>query len=606
MEISRLNGYINQAIPYAWDDSESYYEFLGKLLNKVNELVTATNEYFSIDLENHVRDIIQEWYDGGQLATIISDVLGTELAQVQQGFISLSNSVNADISAIEQNVDNKLNALEIHVSDFGAIGDGVTDDREAFQTALNSLEEGMTLIIDKPVSYYRIVNAEHTLLSGTTIEKRANAIENNLLKSLKTSTSNITIKIRGDVKATSLLDNLLELTGENVTIIGEGGKIYGNGEFFDNNPQPSDITKQWYSSLIKTGHRACLKKVNIINPSTVGIHLQGDFSAVDSCIIAGGTTTHGTGTVHFAIYGVGNNNIIRNTLVDVYNGKRVYTGVFILGDNYYIKNNKFSFLEHGIYSYGKNTVVEENYFDGTVSVASAVQIFNVRAVIKNNVMDNSAMGSVALQECAEAQVVGNIITGNENLISVRRYTGSEMPLDNINISDNIIKVTGVTVGSAISLSGDINAKYVNITNNKIYNPKGNLSPALHSGILIFANVGRIQTGFNISDNRIYNGGGQAMLLVNLQNSIVKNNYIIDANQSALTRAVEVRTSCKNILFSNNVIEDTRTPTITTLGFYEEGASGKNVYLNNVFKKITTPISYDPVNGSQIIDSITIT
>ena len=43
---------VNTTTPYAWDDSISLYEFLGKVITKLNELVEEVNLKLPDDFEN--------------------------------------------------------------------------------------------------------------------------------------------------------------------------------------------------------------------------------------------------------------------------------------------------------------------------------------------------------------------------------------------------------------------------------------------------------------------------------------------------------------------------------------------------------------------------
>lgn len=80
-KIELLTGYINSAVPYAWDDSESWFEFLAKMLKKINEVVGATNAYFGVDIESFVTEKLIEWKNDGTLQALISENLETQLTE---------------------------------------------------------------------------------------------------------------------------------------------------------------------------------------------------------------------------------------------------------------------------------------------------------------------------------------------------------------------------------------------------------------------------------------------------------------------------------------------------------------------------------------------
>lgn len=134
--IAKLNSYINSAIPYAWDDSESWFEFLGKVLAKVNEIIEKTNDYFDVDIKQFVVDKLNEWKTDGTLNSIVNIV-----------FEDYDTRIDALAAQIE---DITLNAKH----HFNMIGDG-SDETEKFQTALND-SVGKTLFLPKPITYYYI------------------------------------------------------------------------------------------------------------------------------------------------------------------------------------------------------------------------------------------------------------------------------------------------------------------------------------------------------------------------------------------------------------------------------------------------------------------
>lgn len=79
--IAKLNSYINSAIPYAWDDSESWFEFLAKVLKKVNDLVEASNEYFAVDLVAYTENLLAEWVENGRMTTLLNALIAHKANQ---------------------------------------------------------------------------------------------------------------------------------------------------------------------------------------------------------------------------------------------------------------------------------------------------------------------------------------------------------------------------------------------------------------------------------------------------------------------------------------------------------------------------------------------
>ncbi|MFA5038024.1 MAG: hypothetical protein WC479_12710, partial [Candidatus Izemoplasmatales bacterium] len=127
---------------------------------------------------------------------------------------------------------------------FNTTGDGVADDRLPMQQAFESVADGGKLIVNK--GSYKIINAVG--VGATSVLQRANAVANGTLYPLTVSANNVTVEIAGDLAATTLLEDLINVTGTNVNIIGKGGSLTGCGTFLDTNSM--DTTEQWNPSLL--------------------------------------------------------------------------------------------------------------------------------------------------------------------------------------------------------------------------------------------------------------------------------------------------------------------------------------------------------------------
>ena len=122
--IAKLTSYINSAIPYAWDDSESWFEFLGKVLAKVNEIIEKTNDLFSVDLSKYVEDIVTVWRDDGTLDQIINQ---TVFGELNDNVDNLTTHINT----------REINVMYPPAPMVGAKGDSVTDDTAAIQATID-------------------------------------------------------------------------------------------------------------------------------------------------------------------------------------------------------------------------------------------------------------------------------------------------------------------------------------------------------------------------------------------------------------------------------------------------------------------------------------
>src|SRR5690554_4962404 len=75
--IDKFKYHVQRVLPQVYSDSLSFYELLELVINKLNEVIDASNEYFSKDLKEYTGQILTEWYEDGTLQNIINnEVLG--------------------------------------------------------------------------------------------------------------------------------------------------------------------------------------------------------------------------------------------------------------------------------------------------------------------------------------------------------------------------------------------------------------------------------------------------------------------------------------------------------------------------------------------------
>lgn len=87
-----------------------------------------------------------------------------------QGYTDSANStfIQSGVSAIQRTVQNKLREF-ISVKDFGAVGDGVTDDTNALATAAASLQNGQTLYFPNGTYLISYQGAPYSSVNGNTV-----------------------------------------------------------------------------------------------------------------------------------------------------------------------------------------------------------------------------------------------------------------------------------------------------------------------------------------------------------------------------------------------------------------------------------------------------
>lgn len=170
--IDKLDYLIKAAIPYTWDDSQSFVEFVANVYNKLNEIIDDVNAYFSVDLKEYTEQILKQWDEDGTLNKIINETvqldvneykaeMDAHISDANTKFTEIDTKLNQQDTTIQQGLENIESELDdfkknqyTNAKDYGAKGDGTTDDTAALQSALNAVSNGGTLFI--PDGSYKI------------------------------------------------------------------------------------------------------------------------------------------------------------------------------------------------------------------------------------------------------------------------------------------------------------------------------------------------------------------------------------------------------------------------------------------------------------------
>ena len=149
--IEDLRFRVQAVLPTVYDDSLSYYELLNKVVQKLNEVIDATNtmsENFQESLRAETDRVLREWLNDGTISGYLNNV--------------------------------------VIVNDYGAKGDGVTDDTQAIQRCIdanpNSLilfKGGVYKVSDTIHLYNESGGAEIDLGGATVVFDNGSNIEDN-------------------------------------------------------------------------------------------------------------------------------------------------------------------------------------------------------------------------------------------------------------------------------------------------------------------------------------------------------------------------------------------------------------------------------------------
>ena len=533
--------------------------------NQINAKLTitdTTNMLSPYPLTTEVRDIINDSISlklniangttTGTLTTAALNVGGKDLSIDSISYVGTKYALWDGVDTVSPHI-NVVDQIDINdaiagshsgtgiynVLDYGAVGDGITDDRDAIQDAIAAAGDSATIII--PHGTYKIINA--TGVGGTTVLQRADACADNTLYPLYISSNNVTLIIEGNLIETSLLGDLIKITGDNCKVIGRSGSLTGCGSFLDTND--GDTTTQWIPSLVKiTGDYGEVSGLKLIDPPASGVSGIGTTGiTITNNIIRGGKTSHGPGTFSMGIYfddfsyycNATKNIIEANALTG-----KVYTGIYSAGSHILISENliKEAFM-HTVYTYGNYINISDNVSNGTGMLAAHIQVFSNYVNISDNTL-NGGISGIDVRYGNNTSISGNTM---ENMslsgIFFGNFPGDTAEVYNVIISDNNITFSDTATIKQPGIDVNLNQRGSNIivTNNVIENKhtSGYVGVNAH-GIRVKAQNGasHIINNSIISNNIIRNAEDWGLYLERVKNTLISGNRIINSNSSAST------------------------------------------------------------------------
>ena len=119
-----VNGsYVSRTLPLAFDESLSYLEILGAILDKLNECIEQLNAYPDL-LDKYEEYLIQIKQEVGKLEIEFANFKTDTLGSIDLRFSTLTTQqyeyINNQFALIEYNLDLALNGLQAQIDDIVA------------------------------------------------------------------------------------------------------------------------------------------------------------------------------------------------------------------------------------------------------------------------------------------------------------------------------------------------------------------------------------------------------------------------------------------------------------------------------------------------------
>lgn len=334
------------------------------------------------------------------------------------------------------------------VKQWGAVGDGVADDRAAIQAALDFMSAGDTLHIPASSAPY--------LINATDLTE---ALE------VAVSKTGLTVVLDGDLRGTTFVNQVnppytMRVFADKVTIRGTGS-FSGDGTVAQ-----STVTNDTDPGFLRIDGNDCrVQTLTFERYPQIGVYLIGDGNKVYGCTFKGAAPDVIAGVQYFAIRAedvTDRTQVIGNYFTSYDAVSHGVSSVVLLGgihtNAFILKNISDSQLDQVAYANLENGVVAQNI--GTAGP------FNVRGqglklnagsdiLVASNIMRTKETG-IQLINTPRTTCEGNTVDGFDFGYGINAYdnTGGGSAMDDLKIVNNV--VVGDVSGSPANLLGGIN------------------------------------------------------------------------------------------------------------------------------------------------------
>lgn len=622
-------------------------ENLNREQNDINEEVVAVpynasnpNGMGKIVLKknDNFKKVVEEQTDGNTIFVIKYDFILTGNVTIPANCVLEFDG--GSVSLGNYNITGSANNESLTPENFGAIGDCVTDDRKAIQTAINLAKtvilNGDYLVKNAPFDYtnYNPIPEDEINYYRDVLAQK-NSTPDSALTPI-TIGSQKTIIVKGRVKAYSPLTNLFEINGNN-SIIKGGGTIEGCGivnSITVYSGTPTYVVTGWAAAnIFIQGSNNIIEHIIIKNPTSQAINVYSYASKhniIQNCIIGGGLINHTEDTEDcsftslFGIYSRGQGTVIQNNIFKRLDGKAVYSSFYCnytdigsipdiqsrdIPHTIYENNVVEEVLEHGIYSYAQRLIIKNNTFK--MCHGTTLQLFNGYNLVENNLINVHTIQyrNNAIIVSGEHQTIRGNKIYNCTGYGIRcqgYYNGScdydivennyiEVDMNGSFSNDNTNHTPVITFESSIFMDNKVIIDKITCRNNTIIcsNPAHGRMTPIHGFIAVFGDTASTFRCVDILNNTITGTCAQELIAVECQNTtkesyvnIIGNTCLASGVLTSNTRydAVILVKGCHKLVIKDNQIKHLATyDGLNNAGYILELVSDYNIIYNNDMK-----------------------